>query len=81
MKVIVFVEYDYDWTCLSTEGVIVPDDYDEQSEMEKWREETFAPSKWKNQHGVTKTRPNPTIPFAKWLREKYEAVTVEECGW
>ena len=82
MKVLVFVEYDYDWTSIESRGVIVPDDYDERAAMEQWREETFAPAKWKNQHGegFTKSRPNPTIPFSTWLRKKYEEVEVVECG-
>ena len=79
MKVLVMMEHDYDYS-YPVGAFVVPDDFDHAAEQKQWREETFKPHRWRNQHGsgVSKYMGTSTISFADWLRKKYEAVEVIE---
>jgi len=82
MKVLAFVIYhDYDCAGIAGEAFLVPDDFDQQAEYQKWAEETLVPATGRNQHGEWKSKKykQRTISFMGWLRKKFESVKIEEC--
>ena len=84
MRVLVIVTCcDYGDCGVSDEGILVPDDFDQQAEHQKWAEETLVPATGKNQYGEWKSKKykERTIHFAEWLRKRYEVVKVEECSY
>lgn len=73
--------YDYDYAGIAEEAFLVPDDFDQKAEYQKWAEETLVPTTGRNQHGEWKSKKykQRTINFVEWLRKKYETVKIEEC--